>query len=377
LSREISSAVAFPCGRVLLVAPSPPPYGGMALQARLLEKMLVSDGNEVCFLPANLTLPPWLGWLNRLPGVRTAARALLIWCRFWKLARHVDVVHVLGASWVYFFTIVYPTVLLGRMRGKRVVMNYRGGEAGGFFRRWGWAIQPVFRLADAVTVPSEFLGELIRNRFPVSVRIVPNILNNSKFRYRARTQFQPKLLVTRHLEKIYDVESVLKAFRLVQEQYPQASLWIAGTGSQQKHLRGLVSEWNLNNVRFLGFVAHEDLPGICDQCDILINASRVDNFPSALLEGSAAGLVVVSTSAGGISFMYHHEKTALLVDSGDWRALGLSVIKVLKSPSLASDLAIRAETLARQCEWAEVRKSLYRAYGFRGAAEADRRKLRS
>jgi hypothetical protein len=70
--------------------------------------------------------------------------------------------------------------------------------------------------------------------------------------------------------------------------------------------------------------------------------------------------------------MYQHEKTALLVDSGDWRALGLSVIKVLKSPSLASHLAIRAETLARQCEWAEVRKSLYRAYGFGGAAEADR-----
>ena len=210
---EVSSDARFPICRVLLVGPTPPPYGGMAFQARLLEKMLVSDGHEVFFLPANPPLPQGFGWLGRVPGLRTVARAMAIWVRFWRAARHVDVVHVLAASWVYFFTVVYPAVLMGRMRGKRVVMNYRGGEAGEFFRQWGWAIKPAFQLADAITVPSDFLGEMIRNRFPVPVRIVPNILNNSEFRYRQRPRIQPKLLVTRHLEKIYDVESVLKALR--------------------------------------------------------------------------------------------------------------------------------------------------------------------
>ena len=118
-------------------------------------------------------------------------------------------------------------------------------------------------------------------------------------------------------------------------------------------------------------MAHEDLPKICDQCDILINASRVDNFPGALMEGSAAGLVVVSTSAGGISVMYQHEKTALLVEPGDWRGLGLSVIKVLQSPSLAIDLATRAELLVRKCEWPEVRKPLYGVYGLAPELKAD------
>jgi glycosyltransferase involved in cell wall biosynthesis len=371
LSVDVSADARFPICRVLLVGPTPPPYGGMAFQARLLEKMLVSDGHQVFFLPANPPLPQGFGWLARVPGLRTVARAMSIWVRFWRASRHVDVVHVLAASWVYFWTVVYPAVLMGRMRRKRVVVNYRGGEAGEFFRRWGWAIQPAFQLADAITVPSDFLGEMIRNRFPVPVRIVPNILNNSEFRYRQRTRIEPKLLVTRHLEKIYDVESVLKAFGLVQEQYPEASLWIAGTGSQQEQLRGQASDWGLRNVRFLGFVAHEDLPKICDQCDILINASRVDNFPGALMEGSAAGLVVVSTRAGGISVMYQHEKTALLVEPGDWRGLGLSVIKVLQSPSLATDLATRAGLMVRKCEWPEVRKPLYGAYGLAPELKAD------
>ena len=372
LNRDEIVATAFQPRRILLVAPTPPPYGGMALQARLLEKLLISDGHKVVFLPANLSLPHWLRWPGRVPGARTVLRSVSIWLRLWREARHVEVVHVLAASWVYFFTVVAPAVFLGKLRGKRVVLNYRGGEAGKFFQKWGWAVKPVFKRSDAITAPSEFLGELIRNRFPVPVQIVPNILNNSEFRYRMRTDIQPKLLVTRHLEKIYDVESVLKAFRVVQEQYPQASLWIAGTGSQHEHLRGLVSAWNLKNVRFLGFVEHEDLPKICDQCDILINASRVDNFPGALLEGSAAGLVVVSTSAGGITHMYQHEENALLVEPGDWRGLGLAVIKVLQSPSLAMDLATRAETLVRKCGWPEVCKLLYRAYGFAPMPVADK-----
>ena len=370
MSRETSATAEVP-RRILLVGPSPPPYGGMALQARLLERMLISDGCAVLFLPANPSLPDWLGWLNRMPGVSTALRALLIWGRFWKLAREVDVIHVLAASWVYFFLVVYPTVLLGRLRGSRIVVNYRGGEAGKFFKWWGWAVKPVFYLADVVTAPSEFLAELIRNRFRVDVRIVPNILDNAEFRYRARARFQPRLLVTRHLEKIYDVESVLRAFGLVQKTYPQARLWIAGTGSQRESLQRLVSTWNLQNVHFFGFVARRDLPGICDECDILINASRVDNFPGALLEASAAGLVVVSTAAGGIPVMYQHEKTAMLVEPGDWHGLGLSVLKVLESPSLASNLATQAEALAKKCAWTEVRKSLYAAYGFSGV-EADR-----
>lgn len=364
--------MAVPPRHVLLVAPSPPPYGGMALQARLLEELLVSDGHSVVFLSANPSLPRWLRWVDWLPGVRTALRSILIWIKLWRQVQQTDVIHVLAASWLYFFAVVSPAVLLGRMRGKRVVLNYRGGEARRFFRRWGWAVKPVFQLADAVAVPSEFLAEVIRDHFPGPVLIVPNTFNNSEFRYRPRIALQPKMLVARHLEKAYDVESVLQAFRAVQVYYPQASLWIAGTGSQEEHLRGLASCWNLKNVLFLGHVAHEDLPGIYDQCDILLNASRVDNFPGALLEGSAAGLVVVSTSAGGISAMYQHEKSAFLVEPGDWQGLALAAIKVLQFPSLAVDLTARARALVRACEWQQVRKLLYHAYGFQAGEEAEK-----
>jgi glycosyltransferase involved in cell wall biosynthesis len=165
------------------------------------------------------------------------------------------------------------------------------------------------------------------------------------------------------------VESALKAFREVLAKHPEASLWIGGSGTQEDRLRGLASEWKLRNVRFLGQVAAEDLPAIYDQCDILLNASLVDNFPGALLEASAAGLAVVTTAAGGIPFIYTHQENALLVSPGDWRGLAQAVERVLADPALGRELTMNGAALARRCDWREVRKPLYESYGFTAERE--------
>jgi len=349
-------------GPVLLVAPVPPPYGGMALQAQQLAKFLRMDGNTVLFFQSNLAFPNWLQWLDRLPGLRTLVRSTLIWITLWSKVRQAKIVHVFAASWVYFFTVVCPAVIVARALGKRVVLNYRGGEAEKFFGLWGWLARPIFKMAQVVTAPSGFLAGVIQSEFQVPVPIVPNILNLSAFKYRERARFAPKMLVTRHLEEIYDIESVLKAFRSVQEGHPEASLIIAGTGNQEGHLRSLASSWNLKNVDFLGRVEHQHLPSVYDQCDILLNASTVDNFPAALVEASAAGLAVVSTSPGGIPFIYQNRKNALLVDVGDWQGLARSVEALLEDPALGPELTKAALATVQAFDWSEVRKCLYRVY---------------
>ena len=356
--------------RVLLVAPSPPPNGGMALQARQIEGLLRREGLDAATLPSNFELPKVFRPLGRVAGLRTCLRAGLLWFKLVARVRRADVVHVFAASWLYFFVVVYPAVLVGRAWKKRVVLNYHGGQAGEFFARFGRLLAPAFRLADVVTTPSAFVGQAIEARFGVPVLTVPNVLDRSMFSFRARTAIRPTLLVSRHLEKIYDVESVLRAFEVVQKHHADASLWIAGSGSDEARVRQLVSSWNLTNVTFLGNVAHEALPAIFEQRDIYVNASRVDNFPGALLEASAAGLVVVTTSAGGIPFMYEHGTSALLVEPGDWRGLAAAVESLLRQPALARELTSAAGAVVRACDWTEVRKRLFEAYGFRGLAAA-------
>ena len=350
-------------GPVLLVAPAAPPYGGMALQATLLEECLRRDGIPTSFFASNFLLPTWLGPFRDTPILRTFFRAILIWPYLWRETAKVEIVHILAASWLYFFLVVCPAITVARIGGKRVVLNYRGGGGGAFFARWRWVLQPFFNAASIITAPSNFLAELIQKHFRRPVALVPNIVDFSLFRFRERNSAQPKLLVTRHLEKMYDVESVVRAFQMVQARHPEASLWIAGGGVEETNLRDLVTRLDLRSVRFLGHVAHRDLARIYDECDIFINASRVDNFPGALLEASAAGLPVVSTGAGGIPFIYEHRKSALLSAPGDWQALAASVEELLQSPALTAELSVKGSIQARQCDWTQVRTALYQAYG--------------
>ena len=350
--------------RVVLVGPVAPPYGGMALQGALLQRLLTEDGVGAQLLGYNEAFShPWRV-LEAVPAVRTVLRLVRLYVRFWKSARNCEVVHILAASWLYFFLIVCPIVVLGRLRDKRVVLNYRAGGANDFLKRCAWCTRPFFQMADVNTTPSRFLAQVIQRRVGVPVSIVPNIVDFSSFRYRQRTSFQPKLLVTRHLEPLYDMESIIRAFQQVQKRFPEASLSIVGSGSQEAYLRDLADRWRLSGVEFLGHVQHEALPEIYDQCDILVNASRVDNFPGSLMEASAAGLLVVSTNAGGIPFIYEHRKSALLVDVGDWEALAAEVVHALDDQVLARTLTAAAVELCMQCDWRNVRCALYGVYGF-------------
>jgi L-malate glycosyltransferase len=361
---QVRSATTQRRKAVLIVAPAAPPYGGMQVQGELLTTMLRAEGFAVLPFASNQPFPRCMRFFEMLRGVRPFPRAAIFSLRLWRELAEVDVVHVLAASWLYFFLVVYPAVLLSRLRRKRVVLNYRAGDAGHFLSVCATLVRPAFRLAHVVTAPSEFLKQVIESGVRVPVTVVPNIANLSVFRYRPRPVFAPRILVARQLQKRYDIASVIRAFSKIQEHRPEASLWIAGTGPEEASLRALVSTCNLGNVQFLGQVEHDHLPAIFDQCDIFLNASRVDNFPGALMEASAAGLVVVTTRAGGIPFLYEDGKNALLVDIGDSDGLALAVEKALEQPALARNLTEAGFELARQFEWSEVRRALIEVYGW-------------
>jgi O-antigen/teichoic acid export membrane protein/glycosyltransferase involved in cell wall biosynthesis len=361
---DSSAEVRTPRPTIIVIAPQAPPYGGMALQAEKLVRLLRQEGYSVVYLASNLRFPPGLGFVAGLRGVRPFVRSIVMTTRLWAELRRANVVHVLAASWLYFFLVVAPAVLLARLSGKRAIINYRSGEAREFFRRYGFLAAPVLRLASEVTAPSGFLAEAIRARFGLTVRIVPNIVDLKTFRYRQRNRFQPRLLVTRHLEKMYGVDLVVRAFERVQKRFPEATLEIAGTGSEEGRLRQLVAESGLKNVHFCGHVPHADLPALYERSDILLNGSHVDNFPGSLVEASAAGLAVVSTNAGGIPAMYENGNTAVLVEPGDWQGLADGVQALIDTPSLGVRLTLAAFHLCRQCEWENVRELLYESYGF-------------
>jgi glycosyltransferase involved in cell wall biosynthesis len=353
-----------PCGRVCVVAPMPPPYGGMSLQADRLVSRLREEGISVDVITTNLTPPAMLSWVQSVPALRTLVRETQYLTLLITKMAECDVVHHFSASGLYFFAHSAPPLVLGKLFRKRIILNYRGGKAADFLKSWGWLAVPLMRLATEICVPSEFLKEVF-GKYGLSSNLLPNIAQTEMFPWKERTRFAPALLVTRHLEPMYNTECLLRAFRIIQKTYPQAILSVAGDGSETIRLREMVSEWELPGVHFLGPAAHRDLPALYASHDIYINSSNVDNFPGALVEAACCGLPIVTTGAGGIPWMIRNRESGIVVSLNDEKALAASVIEIIEHPEFACGIAAKARTWAEQFSWKNVLPKLLASYGSR------------
>jgi phenylacetate-CoA ligase len=240
----------------------------------------------------------------------------------------------------------------------RVVLHYHSGEAADHLATWGVLVHPWLRLADAIVVPSDYLKGVFA-RHGHAARVIRNVVDLSRFSYRQRSPLRPRLISTRNLEPYYRVDVVLDAFRRLRAAVPEATLTIAGYGSEERRLRGVAAE----GVRFAGKVDPAAMPALLDDADIFLNASVVDNQPVSLLEAFAAGLPVVTTPTGDIAAMVRHEETGLLVPPLDAGALAAAVVSLLRDPASATSLARQARAEIDRYTWAAVRGEWAAVYG--------------
>ncbi|HVG21605.1 MAG TPA: glycosyltransferase family 4 protein, partial [Blastocatellia bacterium] len=328
--------------RVCLVVASLDILGGQSIQAlRLLEGLLRAGEVHAEVLPINPRLPGMLRALQRVKYVRTVVTSVLyIALLLIKLPRF-DVVQVFSASNFSFLISPAPAVLIAKLFGKPVILNYHSGQAEEHLRNYPRTATPIIKLADRLVVPSNFLVDVFA-KFGIRAEAIFNTVDFSRFKYRRRDSLRPILFANRNLEAHYNVECALRAFALVQRQIPAARLIVAGDGSQRAKLHAAAAELGLKNTEFVGAVPPERMPALYDSADIYLNSSEVDNMPLSILEAFACGLPVVTTDAGGIPYIVTDLETGLLTRRGDYRALAASILRLLVDDALAAKLASRA-----------------------------------
>lgn len=348
--------------RVCVVAPSLRILGGQSVQALRLVEHLDRNGNvDVDLLPVNPQLPGPFGALQRIKYVRTVvtsvAYVLTLFATLWKY----DVIHVFSASYWSFVLAPLPAMIVGRLYGKRVVLNYHSGEAEDHLTRWPSAVRAM-GLATVVLVPSEFLVDVFA-RFGIRAQAIFNFVDVDNLPYRRRSALQPRFLANRNLEPMYNVACVVRAFARVQLEYPDAALTVAGFGSQRPMLESLVAELGLRSVTFVGRVPSNKMGELYDQADIYINASNIDNMPLSIMDAFATGVPVVTTNAGGIPYMVRNGETGFLVECEDCEGLATASLRLLRDPALAERMAdeARRECLDRY-QWNVVGEQYERLY---------------
>jgi glycosyltransferase involved in cell wall biosynthesis len=354
--------------RIAIVAPSMDILGGQGVQARSLAQALESEGLSVLFIPVNPRFPKGLRWLRRIPVARTLLNQCMYLAGLSRL-RHADVVHVFSASYWSFLLAPVPAILAARLLRKPVILNYHSGEAEDHLDGWGLRVHPWLRRVNEIVVPSIYLQNIFA-RHGYRAQVVRNIIDTSGFPYRERSKLQPLLLSNRNLETHYGVDTTLKAFALLQKQWPQARLKIAGYGSERGPLEDWVRAERLGGVEFVGRIEPEAMQQLYDEADIFVNASVVDNQPISILEAFASGLPVVSTPVGDIPAMLRYQQNGTLVPPNDPAAMAAAITRLLETPSEAISMARRARAEVEQYTWAHVGTSWTKLYRSKSEAAA-------
>jgi glycosyltransferase involved in cell wall biosynthesis len=133
---------------------------------------------------------------------------------------------------------------------------------------------------------------------------IPKILNPIHHRvavanYETRSGF----IFAGRLELIKNIDKLIDVYAQLSPEIKQRNkLYIAGRGTQERALRGLVqSLGETQNVEFTGSLDNESLLQLTSTKRILVMASSQEGLPMAIAEALSLGVPVIATDTGDIS----------------------------------------------------------------------------
>ena len=167
------------------------------------------------------------------------------------------------------------------------------------------------------------------------------------------------------------------AMRLAQTSHDGSfTLTLAGSGHPdfENMLRKRVSEHGVGrHVVFRGRVPHEQMPSLIREHDVLLFAS-VWQEPLArmMMEGLAAGLVLITTTTGGSAEIVRAEENCLTFAPGNDLQLAQQVQRLVTEPGLVRRLSLSGQSTAEKMfDFGRMLDELERHFQCVHKAEAD------
>lgn len=278
----------------------------------------------------------------------------VIWTIF-RNRKNIDVLMIEIYSGLGFL-LADAASLVGKIFGIPSVFVLHGGNLPAFGKRYPQWFRRVLDRAEALVAPSTFLAGKIQ-RSGLEVRVIPNVINVSTYPFRTRRNISPKLFWMRSFHPIYNPQMALKAFELVKQKNPDATLVMAGVDKGlESSIKDLSRDLGLSDsMHFPGFLDDRSKIREFSEADIYLNTNRIDNMPVSIVEACAAGLPVVATDVGGVSHLITNELNGLLVADNDPQEMASTIERLLADPDLTERLSRNGRLLAERSDWNNVR----------------------
>lgn len=207
-----------------------------------------------------------------------------------------------------------------------------------------------FTHADRVQALSHFLGEWARARhFTGPLVIVPNGADVQKFAGSKIPHDGFVLVTTSRLVHKNAVDVGIRALALLPT---SVRFVVLGSGPEETKLKELAqSKGVADRVKFVGYVAHDDMPPYLHAADMFIRPSRSEGQGASFIEAMAAGLPLIATHVGGIPDFLKDGETGYVVEVDSPESIANAVTHAMEHVYNLRGMATRAQVLARQYDW--------------------------
>ena len=287
--------------------------------------------------------------------------------RLWKfielicIARKYDVLHIHGCSDRGMLPILYG-VIAGKIWRNRIIITYHGGGAKEYFAKHGTFARRWLCRADKVIVLNGYLEKVFK-AYNISCVVIPNIISLPEIKRTHEWNTKaPRFISVRHLRELYNIPCILRAFQQVQQQIPDASLTILGSGPLLEELQQYVIDNDLKHVTFVGQVPNQEMNRYLADHDIFLSAPRVDNMPVSVLEAMNAGVLVISSKVGGVPYILNDGRTGLLFEYDDDKQLAQQILWAVGHQEESLKMIEAAREEVKKYSWENVQKQIIPIY---------------
>jgi glycosyltransferase involved in cell wall biosynthesis len=142
---------------------------------------------------------------------------------------------------------------------------------------------------------------------------------------------------------------LIEAFALARRELTNASLRMAGSGSQEQAVRARASMLGVGDAcEFPGaYTSPEDKSAFMRGLDIFVLPTLAEGTPNSIIEAMAHGLPVIASAVGGIPDLITPE-TGVLVPPGDAAALADAIMALASNPELRARIGHAARARYEQ-----------------------------
>jgi len=358
----------------LITFDSPAKVGGLEARAINYSKELKIMGHEVTLL---IFTPNISDNIPRIPGVRIIllkSKSKLI---FESVSDTLRIIKRFEIDSIFFITggiTLFGSLLLALTSYslKNAILIYGKDVLSARRKRLNWIIFLIsLILSSRIGVNSRATSKLLPAWTRHKVKLLYPAVD-PKFKdiqLKEGGESRKKIIFVGRLIKRKGCEDLIRAFKLLQNEIPEAELDIVGEGPESKNLRSLVNDLKIGHrVNFLGELVGENLfQKICESKVFCMPSKKLDDdvegFGIVFLEAGLLGKPSVGTWSGGIPEAVLHNKTGILVNEGNILEIKEALRKLLENPSFSKKMGDNAQKrVLKSFTWRRATEELLKIY---------------